>query len=300
MIWGPILAWYLFLAGLSAGAYTTAALANFKDPENTRKFQLGGRLIAVVAVIVGLLLLIVDAEAGLHNPVRFFYLLTNWNSVMTWGTAILAVFTVIACLSALLMLLKKRVPKALDYIGIFLALCTAAYTGVLIGVVETYPLWNNALLPVLFVVSGFSAGLAATFLASTFFAHEEAGKLVSLKKFHFSLPIIEICLIGILLYITATGSVTGTASVSLLTSGNLSMLFWGGLIVIGLLLPIVIEFVTLFVLGKKNKTQGSDLAAAESGGVLTLEAIGGAGTLVGGFLLRYLILMAAVPLTFLV
>ena len=300
MIWGPILAWYLFLAGLSAGAYTTAAMANLKDSEKTRKFQLGGRLLAVVTVITGLLLLIVDAEAGLHNPLRFFYLLTNWNSVMTWGTAILAVFTFLACLSTLIVLLKKRVPKALDYLGIFLALCTAAYTGVLIGVVGTYPLWNSALLPVLFVISGFSAGLAATFLVSSFFAHEEAGRLVTLKKFHFALPVVEIFLIGALLYITAKGSSAGGASVSLLTSGHLSMLFWGGLIALGLLLPILLEFVTLFVLGRKDERQDADPIAVPSSGVLALETIGGAGTLVGGFLLRYLILMAAVPLTFLV
>jgi len=292
MIWGPILAWYLFLAGLSAGAYATVAYANLKKPDETLRFQSGGRILAPLAIVAGLLLLIVDAEAGFHNPIRFFFLLTNWSSVMTWGSAILLLFTLLACVSALLVVLKKKVPKALDCIGIFLSLCTAAYTGILIGVVETYPLWNSSLLPVLFTVSGFSAGLAVTFLLSTFFAPQEAEKLVSLRKLHYALPIIEGLLIAMLLFITAQSNPAGAASVKLLVSGELALLFWLGMVIIGLLAPILIGSLELFVLKRKSNEGDGDNAV--------IKVIGNTSTLIGGFLLRYLILVAAVPLTFLV
>jgi len=292
MIWGPTLAWYLFLAGLAAGAYATSAIANIKHPQSTKKLQIIGRLIAPIAVIVGLLLLVVDARAGFHNPLRFFNLFTNWGSVMTWGTAILTVFTIFAVISAVIVLAKKTVPKGLDYVGIFLSLCTAVYTGVLIGVVQTYPLWNNAVLPVLFVVSGFSAGLAATLLFSEFFARKETEKLEGFKKYHFTLPILEILLLAALLYITAHRGTNSGDYVSALLSGNLAVAFWVGLIVVGLLLPILLEIIRLII---SNNNQ----SASASGGVLVMETISSAGTLVGGFLLRYLILMAAVPLVFL-
>ncbi|MCL2882908.1 MAG: polysulfide reductase NrfD [Coriobacteriia bacterium] len=294
MVWGSMLAWYLFLAGLAAGAYATSAIANLKSPDSTKKLQLVGRLIAPIAIIVGLLLLIIDARAGFQNPARFFYLLTNWNSVMTWGTAILVVFTLFAVVSLILALLKKPIPKAFDWIGIIAAICTAVYTGVLIGVVQTYPLWNSSVLPVLFAVSAFSAGLAGTLLISTLFAHKEIENLGMLKRYHFVLPIVEVVLIAGLLYMTTKRGTGSGDSVSLLLSGNLAPMFWGGLIAAGILVPIIIGVFSLIM---SNRSKNSEAAGA-SGGVLALDAIGDIGILIGGFLLRYLILAAAIPLVF--
>ena len=307
MIWGPILAWYLFLAGLGAGAYATVALANIMKPDESGRFQFGGRLLAPIIVIIGLLLLIIDAEAGFHNPLRFFYLLSNWGSVMTWGTAILALFTLVACLSALLTIVKRPIPKALDYAGLFLALSTAGYTGVLIGVVTSYPLWNSALLPVLFTVSAFSTGISATFLIAVFIAHREGEQLGSLKKLHFALPIIEILLIASLLFVAANGNPAGASSVASLVSGEFALLFWVGLIIIGLMLPIGLQLSESFLPARARKAQQEEpdeepeekAGKEKAGRGAALEVISGTGALIGGFLLRYLVLMAAVPLMFL-
>ena len=51
-----------------------------------------------------------DATAGLHHPLRFALLLTNFGSVMTWGVVILAAFTVVALAALALDLLKRGVP----------------------------------------------------------------------------------------------------------------------------------------------------------------------------------------------
>ena len=53
-----------------------------------------------------------------------------------------------------------RHPQGLKWVGVVFAFCIAAYTGFLLGVIPSYPLWNNAVLPILFVVSALSAGLA--------------------------------------------------------------------------------------------------------------------------------------------
>ena len=56
--------------------------------------------------------------------------------------------------------------------------------GRLLGVVKTFPLWNNAILPVLFLVSAISTGIAAVILASLIAAPKEAEELDELKGFH--------------------------------------------------------------------------------------------------------------------
>ena len=132
MIWDALIACYLFLAGMGAGAFALGAIAGWgKDPALTMKKV--GFIVGPVAVAVGTLLLVVDAHAGLQNPLRFFYLITNLNSVMAWGVIILSVCLVVAVIDLALLLVKTETPKWLDGIGVALALCVAAYTGVLLG-----------------------------------------------------------------------------------------------------------------------------------------------------------------------
>ena len=183
MVWGPMIAWYLFLAGASAGAFLTSAFVEAKYPESV-KMRVAGRIIAPIFVGIGLLMLMLDAEAGLHNPLRFFWLIANPGSVMTLGVYFICVFMPVALVSALLEVLKKPVPKWLTWVGIVFAFAVAAYTGFLLGVVKAFPLWNNAVLPILFVVSALSAGLAATSLVGLLVDRERFEQMWLIKKSH--------------------------------------------------------------------------------------------------------------------
>ena len=102
-----------------------------------------GHLIAPIAVAIGLVLLMFDAEAGLHNPLRFFYLLSNVSSVMMWGVVFLSLFMVVSIVTVVLDFMKRPVPNWLAIIGVALGACVGAYTGALLGVCQTFPLWNN-------------------------------------------------------------------------------------------------------------------------------------------------------------
>ncbi|MGN0959108.1 MAG: NrfD/PsrC family molybdoenzyme membrane anchor subunit, partial [Coriobacteriales bacterium] len=68
--WSLIIACYLFLAGLGGSAFLTSALLRKFCPQAVNMIRIG-RIIGPATVIVGLLLLIVDATAGFHNPLRF-------------------------------------------------------------------------------------------------------------------------------------------------------------------------------------------------------------------------------------
>ena len=162
-IWGAIIAWYLFLAGLGGGAFVTSAFLGWRHPEAVSMRKIG-HLVAPIVVIIGLCLLMFDAKAGLMNPLRFALLLTNFGSVMTWGVVFLGGFTVISLVVVVLDFVKKRVPVWLDIAGVVFGVAVAMYTGALLGVCKTFPLWNNALLPILFLVSAMSTGAASVLL----------------------------------------------------------------------------------------------------------------------------------------
>ncbi|MDO4290484.1 MAG: polysulfide reductase NrfD [Eggerthellaceae bacterium] len=286
-IWGSIIAWYLFLAGVGAGAFATSTFLSWRHPEATSMRKIG-HVIAPVAVAVGLVLLMVDAEAGFHNPLRFVYLLGNFGSVMTWGVVFLGLFMVVSIAALVLDIMKRNVPRWLENVGAVLALCVAVYTGALLGVCNTFPLWNNALLPILFLVSALSTGAASVLCVSIVRHASEFNRVGVLKKFHFCLPVIELLLIASLLFITQSNSEAGMQSVLSLVSGEWAVWFWLGVMVIGLVAPTVLETWLLFFSSKEFETSRK---------AHWISFASDAGVLVGGFLLRFLIVSAAVPLT---
>lgn len=283
-VWGAAIAWYLFLAGLGAGAFVTAAFLTWRHPDAVR-MRRTALVIAPIAVAIGLVLLMFDAKAGLHDPLRFALLLSNFGSVMTWGVVFLSVFMVVSIVALVLNLVKRKVPTWLSIVGVVFSLCVAVYTGALLGVCRPYPLWNNALLPVLFLVSALSSGAAAVLLISACFHPEEFGRVGVLKKLHFCLPVVEVLLVASLLFVTSFNSDAGFASVASMVSGSYAPLFWIGLVVIGLVLPLALEAWLLFFSSQEIEAGGKERA---------LGATASAGVIIGGFLLRYVVVVVAV------
>ena len=287
-IWGAIIAWYLFLAGLGGGAFVTSTFIRFRHPDCPRLMRIG-RIVAPVAVCIGLVLLMFDAMAGFQHPLRFALLLTNFGSVMTWGVVFLALFVVVGIVVAALDLLKREVPAWLDITGTVLGLCVAVYTGCLLGVCQGFPLWNTALLPILFLVSAVSTGMALVLLIGVFVSPDEFNRVVVLKKFHFWLPVVELVLMAALLFITAANpSPAGWASVMALIAGNWAVTFWVLFVAVGLVIPTILECWMLWIASHQLHTSraGQMVSAASDAGVL-----------IGGFVLRLMIVSAAVPIT---
>ena len=260
MVSGPMIAWYLFLAGASAGAFLTSAFVEAKYPESV-KMRVAGRIIAPIFVGIGLLMLMLDAEAGLHNPLRFFWLISNPGSVMTLGVYFICVYMPVALAVAVLEILKKRVPKWLTWIGIVAA----------------------------FAVSALSAGLAATSLVGLIVDRERFEQMWLIKKSHVILSAVEMVVLATMLIIVSAGSFEGAASVYSLVAGQYAPAFWGGIVLLGLVAPFLIEGYPVFI-AKRVETSTTSMV---------VSVIGEAGVLVGGFMLRLLVILAALPVLFL-
>lgn len=299
-IWGAPIAMYLFLAGLGAGAFVAATAVGRMAPQAKRTVR-AGRVIALGAVAVGLVLLMVDAKGGFLHPWRFALLLGNVQSVMTWGVVFLAAFVVIAAVVVVRDLLRKSVPFGLEAAGCGFAIAVAMYTGVLLGVVKTFPLWNSAVLPFLFLVSAMSTGVCAVFLFARLVCPSEVEKLAFLERVHGWLPWVETVLVVALLFFVGLSSEAGAASVVALLTGQWALVFWLGFVVVGLALPLVLH------LAQGRVGAGvRDACGAEVHGVCpqvengrACGAVSDVATIVGGFLLRYLVVMAALPVVLL-
>ncbi|MEG0418524.1 NrfD/PsrC family molybdoenzyme membrane anchor subunit [Gordonibacter sp.] len=285
MVWDGIVACDLFLAGLGAGAFLLAILAGWSE-EGAKKIKLIGSVVGPVAVAAGALVLMVDAKAGLGSPARFFGLVSNLGSPMAWGVICLSCFLVVSVASLVLQLTKRRVPRVLDVFGIVCAAGVATYTGVLLGYSVAYPLWNLAVLPFLFVFSAVLTGFSLVSGIAYFAAKDELESLKFLPKVETALPALVGAFLALLLVVCAMtggdGGHAAAATVQGVLVGPFAIVFWLGVVACGLLLPLAAGIARLV---SKRSAVGA------------LSLAGYVGALVGGFALRYVIVVAAVGMT---
>jgi formate-dependent nitrite reductase membrane component NrfD len=308
MVWGTLVAIYLFMAGIAAGAYLLGTMIEtFWPDQGLKNIRRWAFYLSVPMVGLSSVFLILDAEAGLHNPLRLFYVVANFpNSMMSVGTLIITGFQLITLIAAWKAMSVGNEPQSpcLRIIGSLFAVGLTVYTGLLLGVSSAIPFWNNSILPVLFTVSAISTGFAAAVLLGVYFKRSEAAQLLPIKKVHLALLFCEMFLIFTLLYTSSQANVASAQSVAKLVSGNLAGFFWIGLVAIGLVLPAAIEIYELkSSAGKPEGPSALNSGSGVSQTAATLEepkqslgllALSEGAVLTGGFLLRYLILAAGV------
>ena len=285
--WGWLIIIYLFLGGLGAGAYLTSFAAEKGWLGQDTRLKHAGYYLAAPCVAVGSLILVADLGISYTEIWKIFAMFSNINSVMSWGIYILTFFIVVGIICIYYTWKGLKIPTVWSYFGAILALGTGIYTGVLLSVVNAVPFWNTFLMPVLFVVSALSTGLAATSLLSHFTEKSQANEEVNANKTHLVLVLLEIILVVLLLAFAAAGINGRVAadSVSSILTGTLALPFWLLLIVIGLIIPLIYYY-TKTSTKNLTKTDGDKLFA-------TISDIA---ILIGGLTLRAVVIFSALPI----
>ena len=285
--WGWLIVAYLFLAGAGAGAFIAAVACDLLAPDWSKSLARAGSVAAGPLVAVGTVCLVLDLEAGLWEPWRQIYLLSSPTSMITWGVVILSAFIPVAFLYAaglneitVVGRYVKPYVRQLEYIGSVLAVATAGYTGVLIAVVNGVPFWNTPVMPVLFMASAMSTGLAVAMIGAAIIDASTIRTLSNFALGHVIFLAVECMVLMMLIFISLTKSVEAAQSASMLISGALSPYFWALVVIIGILVPFVLSIAEYFQYGEMPKylVVGADLCV-----------------LVGGMSLRALIVFSATP-----
>ncbi|HEX2935460.1 MAG TPA: NrfD/PsrC family molybdoenzyme membrane anchor subunit [Bacteroidales bacterium] len=257
-IWHWQIPTYLFLGGLAAGILFFAALYFIMGKENEYTAAVKRAPILVPFLLVfGLLALFID----LRHKMYFWQLYTNikLQSPMSWGAWTLMVITPVSFIWSALHI-REFVPlwdwkygwlkaieaffnsykKALAWLMLIFAVVLGIYTGILLSAFNARPLWNTSILGPLFLASGLSAGAAVIMMMSK--SHEERKRFAQ----------IDLIVIGIELFLIVhmfMGFLASTQvqidAANLFLGGPYTMAFWIFVVIIGMLLPAVLEIMEL-------------------------------------------------------
>ncbi len=245
--WSWLVAAYLFLAGLGAGAYAVGVVAGFTGPEWAGISKVGVSL-GFPCVLAGCMFLIGD----LGTPSNFWRAWMRPNtSWIARGTIIISVFMALGFIHAAFWVWPfhslenaEGVRNVVGVLGALFAFGTMIYTGILLSAARPIAFWSTAMLPLLFLVSALSTGIMAVILVSSLTGAAEGaahgGLIARLARTDLLLIILEVLIL--VFYLQATHRVPESrASAKLVLTGSVAPLFWIGVVVVGLLIPLALE-----------------------------------------------------------
>lgn len=310
--WGFLIVLYLFLAGVSAGAFATSGLANYLG---NKKYELIGRVGAYIApfpVSIGLALLLLD----LGKPFRFWRLFVTikWTSPMSIGSWLLVIFVTLSLIYFFLWLPDRfrnlvRLPHSFRHIfrsstwtplkaeevrrwkliiggiGFPVSIGVGMYTGILLGAVPARPFWNTPMVAQLFLFSAMSSGVGTIIFILALISHQKISfdECMLLNSVDAALITFEIFLIIPFILHQSLATWSHKESVALIMGGPYTLYFWVGVIFLGILFPLGLETIELWhIVVKKH------LLCRR----INLGIFSGAAVIIGGFILRFVFVFA--------
>jgi formate-dependent nitrite reductase membrane component NrfD len=261
---GALISVAMFLGGIAGGTYLISLYFD----------NLWGMLIGwVFAMGMGLL-----DMAHLGKPMRFWRIAFRTNS--SWisrGFVFVILFIGAAGLQLLIHLITGNAGSAPGALEVFfrvvagiLGFGVAVYSGFVVGYVNGIKFWNSAMMPVLAVVGGLAAG-SAILLATAAYTSDPAFDTV--QSFARFILVFYAIALFIHLWISTYNSQEAKDSAVLLLKGSMAGLFWILIILVGIVVPLVLEFV----------------AGVDSSAILIISAVL---VLLGNLVMRYSIIKA--------
>lgn len=267
LVWDSTIAIYLFLLGISSGAVQLAIAyrnSGAKIVKNSDNWIIrSAAILGTLPTLIGLTLLIFH----LTKPWTFWKLMFNYNgtSVMSMGVmlfqvymAVLVVWIAIMFKDWLAVLVNRYLPmfkfvlplvdfaetrllKAVEFVLFVLAAVLGAYTGFLLSALISYPMLNNPVLPALFLASGTSSGIAATFLVILLAGKlsGESNEVHFMHKFEVPIMVTELGLLVAFFVGLHFGGADKQLALQNALSGFWGTIFWVGVFFIGILIPLV-------------------------------------------------------------
>jgi len=283
----------LFFGGLGVGTFISAVMLNFFYGEKMKKVSRIAAYLTPICVALGFLFLILH----LGRPERAYRIFVHFNvtSPLSWGGWLQTIFFTISVIYALMWFAQTeqggKLPswlgnpekrKVLGFIGVPFALAVGVYHGFFLMVFKSRPLWSTGPVTLMAICGFVTTGIALLVLILSLVpAYKKLLTELKVSRNILGVAII-IQLFIIALWISSLYFGPGDsheAMVKLITEYALG--FWGGAILLGLILPLLMGISALF---KEKRTAKFSYAIP----LLTSLMV-----LIGGFILRYLIIIVA-------
>ncbi|MDP3730391.1 MAG: NrfD/PsrC family molybdoenzyme membrane anchor subunit [Candidatus Omnitrophota bacterium] len=186
--WGLWVSIYGWLVGISCASYTIVMWANITNNTDVKKLTRLGVMLAISALMAGLLSILVD----LGHMERFYKLFVspNFSSMMAWEVWLYNIYFVLLG-AVTLFWLKKEVPRPVSQFSVIFAVSIIIVESLLFAVPPGRA-WHSPLFVAHFLTSSLAAGAGALILATAVLWDKNGseGQLKALAKI--AIPLVAV------------------------------------------------------------------------------------------------------------
>ena len=221
------------LLGVTSGSFVFLAVGELRG--KFRDVRFAGALIALICLAVG------GCVSVLHmgHPERATHLLGNLGSGLSKELFVVAIMGIVTLIY--LVLAKKDYPTASKVFGVLggiigLVLPFVAGASYLIA---ARPAWDSVTLPLMFLGAGLALGMTLMCgLVLLRGADDERG--FALKLALAGVLIMAVTTVAYVIWIAVAPYQAPTRSIERLISGDMAVMFWAGVVVIGIVVPVAL------------------------------------------------------------
>jgi len=245
-LWGRMIASYLWTKSIGAGTLLVAAILLGMGYKGESLLYIASPVLALIFTGLTVSLLVFD----LKRPERFFYILIKPNprSWLVLGGYILTLYGFLACLWLFFGFVKGAVPGVVFWLSAILAIGSACYSAFLFAQAKGRDLWQSRLFFWHLMIQAIIAG-AATLLVYGVIFQPGSSVIGVLSKVLSASLVLSVALILAEVFLTPLNEEVRRAT-NLMKKGALSWSFWGLVIGVGIILPLIF----LVLPGSQNDT----------------------------------------------
>ncbi len=243
--WGSLPAWYFFLAAMGAMLFVIVAVTDLTGNKIAGHINGWAGLVSFTVAVIGALLLLIELT---HKSRGHLVNARPFASVMSFGSLLQSLYIPLVFIYATFFF--SFIPWAglgwlrtiVAVLAIITALLYVTYPGIELGEAKGRSFWNGGGLVGVFLVNGAATGAAALLLLLVVLGYAEHAYIAAISGLAAGLLLIQLLTVpGYVLGMKLSSAEEARRGANTLWQGEFSNTFWGGVIILGTVLPLLIN-----------------------------------------------------------
>ena len=266
--WGVLIAAYVFFVVSSTGLCIVSSVGHVFGFENFNPIAKRAVFMSIATIIAGFLVIAFEIENSWRMPVGNVVGANLTSNIWWMGTLYGAYLFFMMIEFVMLQRNQHKVAMRFGLAGLLTGIVAHSNLGAVFGLLNGREFWHGPYMPIYFITSAAMSGCVAI-IFFTYLAYKTNGWEMSskMKKSMESVAKMGALMMAIIIFFTAWKMITGVTgqppgkyeSMQALLTGPYALNFWGGEVLLGMVIPFVI------ILAVKGRNMNALFVAAVSG-----------------------------------
>jgi Ni/Fe-hydrogenase subunit HybB-like protein len=247
--WGILIAAYVFFVVTSTGLCIVSSVGHVFGFENFNPIAKRAVFLSIATIVAGFLVIAFEIENSWRMPVGNVIGANPTSNIWWMGTLYGAYLLFMMIEFVMLQKEQHKIATAFGLAGLLTGVAAHSNLGAVFGLLNGREFWHGPYMPIYFITSAAMSGCVAI-IFFTIIAYQANGWKMSegMKKSMESVAKMGALMMAVIIFFTCWKMITGVTghppgkyeAIMTLVNGSYAANFWGGEVLLGMVLPLVI------------------------------------------------------------